>query len=378
MRKLSILVLLIAMFAASCTSVANKIFKKQTPRENYEDKIEDRPEGRLWKLASEKALVQPVNISLPYSQEGYFDTDHPRSLGLKFTAKRGEQIRFQLDKLMGVGKVMYADLFKEDVYGSSIVLTADTGTSTFQYDIEENGNYILRLQPELLAGGDYNLSITSGASLGFPVLGNKARIGSFWGAGRDGGKRSHEGIDIFAPKRTPVVAAADGYVTSVKEGGIGGKTVWLRLQDKNLTLYYAHLDEQLVKMGQFVKKGETLGLVGNTGNAITTPHHLHFGIYTIGGAIDPLVFVDEKEKQAPKIPNKEISAKALKLTRSFKSDSIRISAQSLIIPLAVTAKGYIAELPGGQQVIMPFDQVKVVEKPSVNKMAGKPISDTKG
>ena len=378
MKKLSTILLLSTIFLASCTSVANKIFKQQTPRENYEDKIEDSPEGRLWKQASEKALQQPVNISLPYAQDGHFDMERPRSLGLKFTAKRGEQLRFKLERLMGSGKVMYADLFKEDVNGSSIVLTADTGASSFQYDIEESGNYILRLQPELLAGGDYKLTITSGASLGFPVTGSKARIGSFWGADRDGGKRRHEGIDIFAPKRTPVVAAGDGYITSVKEGGIGGKTVWLRLQDKSLTLYYAHLDEQLVTMGQFVKKGEVLGLVGNTGNAKTTPPHLHFGIYTYGGPVDPLQFVDENEKQAAKVPQKEITAKALKLSRTFKTAEVSAPAQTILTPLAVTAKGYIAELPAGQQVLIPFDQVKLVEKPAANNIAGKPLRATKG
>ena len=378
MKKLSAVVLLLTIFLASCTSVANKIFKQQTPRENYEDKIEDTPEGRLWKLASEKALQQPVNISLPYAQDGHFAMGQARSLGLRFTAKRGEQLRFKLNRLMGAGKVMYADLFKEDVNGPGIVLTADTGASAFSFDIEESGNYILRLQPELLAGGDYELSITSGPSLGFPVSGNKARIGSFWGAGRDGGKRSHEGIDIFAPKRTPVVAAADGYITSVKEGGIGGKTVWLRLQDKNISLYYAHLDEQLVSMGQFVKKGEVLGLVGNTGNAKTTPPHLHFGIYTYGGAIDPLLFVDPKEKQAAKVPKKEITAKTLKLSKAFKSGTVSVPAQSLLTPLAVTAKGYIAELPGGQQVLMPFEQVKLVDRPASNNIAGQPLLSTKG
>lgn len=378
MKKLSAVILLLAFFSFSCTSVANKIFKQQTPRENYEDKIEDSPEGRLWKQASEKAIQQPVNISLPYAQDGHFDMDKPRSLGLRFTAKRGEQLRFKLDRLMGAGKVMYADLFKEDVNGPGIVLTADTGASSFTYDIEETGNYILRLQPELLAGGDFELAITSGPSLGFPVSGNKARIGSFWGADRDGGKRSHEGIDIFAPKRTPVVAAADGYITSVKEGGIGGKTVWLRVQDKNITLYYAHLDEQLVSMGQFVKKGEVLGLVGNTGNAKTTPPHLHFGIYTYGGAIDPLQFVDKKEPKAAKIPQKEITAKALKLSRTFKTANHSVPAQTLLIPLAVTAKGYIAELPGGQQILVPFEQVKLVEKPAANTIAGRPLENNQG
>jgi murein DD-endopeptidase MepM/ murein hydrolase activator NlpD len=64
--------------------------------------------------------------------------------------------------------------------------------------------------------GEYTLSVSVGPSLGFPVSGNKASIGSFWGDNRDGGKRSHEGVDIFAAKLTPAIAAADGVVTGVR------------------------------------------------------------------------------------------------------------------------------------------------------------------
>ena len=65
-------------------------------------------------------------------------------------------------------------------------------------------------------------------------------------------------MDIFAPKNTPAVAVADGVVTAVEEAGIGGKVVWLRLNNKKITLYYAHLDKQLVSTGQLVKKGDIL------------------------------------------------------------------------------------------------------------------------
>ncbi len=50
--------------------------------------------------------------------------------------------------------------------------------------------------------------------------------------------------------------------------------------------YYAHLDTQVVRRGQRVSVGDTLGFVGNTGNARTTPPHLHFGLYS-GGSFDP-------------------------------------------------------------------------------------------
>lgn len=129
------------------------------------------------------------------------------------------------------------------------------------------------------------------ASMVFPVTGKKSKIGSFWGAVRDGGRRKHEGIDIFAPKKTPVVAVTDGIVTSVGNGGRGGKTVWLRSLDNGFTYYYAHLDQQFVHFGQIVKKGQAIGSVGNTGNARLTPPHLHFGIYTAKGAVNPLPYV---------------------------------------------------------------------------------------
>lgn len=130
----------------------------------------------------------------------------------------------------------------------------------------------------------------------FPISG-KSNIGSYWGDTRDGGARKHEGIDIFAAKGTPVVAVADGYVLEVAEDGIGGKTVTIQSDDYTWRSYYAHLDEQKVSTGQLVKKGQLIGTVGNTGNAKTTPSHLHFGIYESSGAIDPLPYV----KTSPKI-----------------------------------------------------------------------------
>lgn len=135
------------------------------------------------------------------------------------------------------------------------------------------------------------------ASKVFPVAGKSSIIGSFWGAVRDGGKRKHEGIDIFAKKGTPVVAIAEGVVLDVGNTPRGGKTVWLRSLNDDFAYYYAHLDKQLVQPGQYVKKGDRLGTVGNTGNAKLTPPHLHFGIYTYSGAVNPLPIV----KKLPKV-----------------------------------------------------------------------------
>jgi hypothetical protein len=139
-------------------------------------------------------------------------------------------------------------------------------------------------------------ALPSADDLVFPVSGARSNIGSFFGDSRSGGKRKHEGIDIFAKKGTPVVAVCDGYITAVENGGLGGKTVWLRSEDGEWSAYYAHLDIQKVSTGQFVQQGDILGTVGNTGNAKYTPSHLHFGIYTYSGAINPLPYVKTSRK----------------------------------------------------------------------------------
>jgi murein DD-endopeptidase MepM/ murein hydrolase activator NlpD len=353
MKNLLLFIVLAAVLSTGCSSKNVPFFSKKTPLEKYEEKLEDSglektPEGRQWLAASQSALQHPQTVQLPYRQIGIFPTDKPRALGLQFTAKRGERLMFNLQKETTDNFVLYAELFRQDATGGTqLLLAEDTNTSEFIYDIGETGPYILKLQPQLSRVGSYNLSIAVGPSLSLPVAGNKASIGSFWGADRDGGKRSHEGIDIFAPKRTPAVAAADGFIVGVREGGLGGKTVWLRPEGKAITLYYAHLDEQLVREGQTVKKGDTVGLVGNTGNAQHTPSHLHFGVYGLGGAVDPLPFVSQQVKTAPSLPGKKM-AESIRLVKDYKMNNAVIAKNTRFIPIALNAKGYIAEGPDGQ------------------------------
>jgi hypothetical protein len=124
--------------------------------------------------------------------------------------------------------------------------------------------------------------------LRFPVIGaTAASIRSWFGDARDGGARAHEGVDIFAPRGTPAVAVADGIVTSTRPTPVGGNVVWID-DDDGTSYYYAHLDEQHVREGQRVFAGDTIGTVGNTGNARGVSPHLHFSIHLPGRiAVDP-------------------------------------------------------------------------------------------
>ena len=97
----------------------------------------------------------------------------------------------------------------------------------------------------------------------------------------------HEGIDIFAPVGTPLVAAERGVITRISTGRLGGLTLWLR-GESGADWYYAHLLSYAPGLaeGQVVEAGDLVGHVGNTGNAATTPAHLHLQLHPGGG--DPV------------------------------------------------------------------------------------------
>lgn len=291
--------LLIATAFLSCSGPQRGgLFGSRSPHEKYADRINEAglagsELGRSWLQAAGKGLQQPLTIQLPYKETGYFPASTPGVAGYRFSARRGDQLVIELLKKPANGFRIFTDLWQPQTNESpKLLLSSDTSGVPLQLEIKKDGDYLLRLQPELLAGGEYTLVIRTAPSLAFPVQTTaNPRIGSFWGDARDKGARSHEGIDIFSAKLTPAVAAANGRIRSVGTNALGGNVVFLDPDDRGYALYYAHLDTQLVETGQRVKEGDVIGLVGNTGNARTTPPHLHFGIYAAGGAIDPLPFV---------------------------------------------------------------------------------------
>lgn len=132
-----------------------------------------------------------------------------------------------------------------------------------------------------------------------PVAGiDPAQLRSNWGEARGDGTRAHQGIDIMAQGGTPVVAAADGVIEKLflSPGG-GGITLYQRSADGGWTFYYAHLGGYApgIAEGRKVRAGETIGYVGDTGNAGAGNHHLHFGVSAMaagerwhqGTSVDP-------------------------------------------------------------------------------------------
>ncbi len=261
---------------------------------------------RDWAAAAERALLEPANVRLPFRETGYLAPEQPTALGYRFELRRGRRLAIDIDLAAADSMRVFLDLFH--LAGDSIlvprwVASANGGATRLEHEPRRDGEYMLRIQPELLRGARFTLTISNAATLAFPVEGVGPRsIHSIFGDPREGGRRDHHGIDIFARRGTPAIAATAGTVTAVRTTRIGGKVVWLRDEDRSQTLYYAHLDRQLVRPGRRVRAGDTLGLVGNSGNARTTPPHLHFGIYRRGeGPIDPLPFVTPQGGQPARI-----------------------------------------------------------------------------
>ena len=133
----------------------------------------------------------------------------------------------------------------------------------------------------------------------FPVAGQVSWGDSYGGARSDVSDGWHHGDDLFASLGTPVVAVTDGTVFSVGWNRVGGWRLWLIDRSGN-EFYYAHLSgyTKLGKNNLRVHRGDVLGFVGNTGDAVTTDAHLHFEVHPnpllylgYDGAVDPTTYL---------------------------------------------------------------------------------------
>mgnify|MGYP002716023841 FL=1 len=136
---------------------------------------------------------------------------------------------------------------------------------------------------------------TMPSRLPIPVDNIKTRqLKDTWGASRSSG-RLHEGIDIMAPRGTKVLSATEGLIADLRNNNLGGKVIWI-LGPGGTWHYYAHLDghKRGLSVGDYVKKGQVIGYVGNSGNARHTAPHLHYGLYLQGkgrGAVNPYPYL---------------------------------------------------------------------------------------
>jgi len=298
------------------TKVADAL-TNPTAREVYAREFKDNKDVfSTWETAYANAVKDSLEIQLPYGEKGSFIKYTNQTYAYTFHLEEGEVLVANVANDF-VNQRVFMDVYAEKDTAWQPAESSKTGGDALEFKVPQTGRYKIIIQPEIMADTDFFISLNKRPLYTFPVAGKgNAAIGSFWGMERDGGKRNHEGIDIFAKRGTPVVAITNGTISYTGERGLGGKQVWLRDGLFGKSLYYAHLDSIAVQDGMNVKTGDTLGFVGNTGNAKTTLPHLHFGIYQ-SGAINPLPFVYQTN-----------AITEAKFSRSFKVTRLKVKGNA--------------------------------------------------
>jgi murein DD-endopeptidase MepM/ murein hydrolase activator NlpD len=298
-------------YAAGCggNNPLSRFGRPASPYEQYVERLREAgldgtALGRDWTRAGDASLGNPVAVTAPFTETGYFPPETPTAAAYRIELRRGRRLAVDVAfESRGQGQ-LFVDLFRlADGEAPRRVVSLAPEARSLAFDVDRDGTYVLRLQPELLRGGRYTVVERTLASLPFPVSGLTAgAVQSRFGVDRDGGARSHEGIDIFASRGTPVVAVSAG-LARPGTNGLGGTVVWLHDRKGGRAYYYAHLDRAALERPAAVRSGDVLGYVGNTGNARTTAPHLHFGIYA-RRAVDPLPFLqpDDAMPAPPRAP----------------------------------------------------------------------------
>lgn len=330
--------------------------------------------------AEERAFAHAVRIRPQYREAFRFAPGGAAAVvAYRLELAEGEHVRIEAEPpLLRRGGVAI-ELF-EIADGSApltphhlrLIARAEPGAHELEARVARGGEYVVRVQPAPGHEGLYRIAILSAVPvkesrgvLVFPIAGLDARaIRSGYGAPRDGGRRRHNGVDIFAPRGTPVLAVADGVVRDVSVSAVGGKVIWLEAEGGDVAYYYAHLDAQLVSVGARVRAGDVIGRVGNTGNARRASPHLHFGIYRRGRRvpIDPTPLVQTAVSTArPDAESFEGDVGALGSdARAVEADvPVRaapaedaavvdtLAAGAIVKLLGATGRWYRVELPSG-------------------------------
>lgn len=295
------------MFFSACgdSGPLADLFQSDSPYEEYlhDLKSSDLKATALaqdFEEAGRRALESPVAAQLPFRETGYFAPHTPAAVAYRFELRRGRKLVIEIILDSDRPGRLFVDLFRIDESDSARrVASLPRDTTVLEYGVRRNATYLLRVQPELLRGGRFTIVQRTEASVDFPVPGRGLNaVRSRFGAERDAGRRTHHGVDIFAPRGTPAVAVADGPARA-GTNELGGNVVWLYDTREGRRYYYAHLDRWAIDEKN-VKAGDTLGFIGNTGNARTTPPHLHFGIYD-GGPVDPEPFFAPDDPEPSRI-----------------------------------------------------------------------------
>jgi peptidoglycan LD-endopeptidase LytH len=222
MKRISAYLIFVIFTLSSCQTIFNI-----SPYESYLKSLEQTgiaksTMGKKWISSGQNALLTPnESVKYPFKSEIFFREIAPMAVSYSLKYEENAKITFKISSKGKENNGVYVDLV-ENVPNKTRLKNFYVKDTVFTFEDNSGKDLILRIQSQFLA-------------------------------------------------------VEDGIISQVGTNNLGGKVVWQRLGLFGQSIYYAHLDSQVVNSGQTVKKGDVLGFMGNTGNAKFTAPHLHFG-----------------------------------------------------------------------------------------------------
>lgn len=374
--------LCIGLLITACAEkehIVPEVYKPKHAHEAYtialkELDLDNTALGIDWLNAAQGALTSPKEIKAPFEEKFYILSNEAKAFSYKLSGHQGHKIEVEIEQIAGDSTQIFLDAYEitsDSLVAPKLIASLNEQNKKLGFEVVKDSDFIIRFQNELLRSGQFRLKITIVPSLDFPVAGGKKHdIGSLFGVPRDAGRRKHEGIDIFARRHTPIVAPSDGNINwaGVREGSLGGKVIWMRDTIRNQTLYFAHLEDVFVSKGDKVSRGDTIGSVGNSGNAITTAPHLHFGIYS-DGAVDPYNFVVPTKTRTGRIlGSSKYLGQTLRTKRNTtlksttkNNPAIQLNKNQILFVRGIRSSYYNVELPDGTEGLIFYDDIANTE-----------------
>jgi peptidoglycan LD-endopeptidase LytH len=131
--------------------------------------------GQRWIKAGEKVFKESTLVELPYHETGKFVPEKPSAAGIKFSAFRGEIVKVKVEIVDSDDFLLFTDIFQFGQEENTInIYNSDIDKET-EFEVNETGTFLLRLQPELMKGGKYAVYITRKPGLHFPVKGKTGK-----------------------------------------------------------------------------------------------------------------------------------------------------------------------------------------------------------
>ena len=158
-------------------------FRDLTPHEGYQASLSDAglaetALGRDWLTAGRAAVDAAAPVNLPFEEEGFIAAEDPGAMAYRVTVGRGQKLFAEIDLESEDGAKVFVDLFRVPASEGDPprpILSSDSVPGAFVHEPWRGGDFILRLQPELLRGGQYRVRLRLDAQLAFPVEGHSMR-----------------------------------------------------------------------------------------------------------------------------------------------------------------------------------------------------------